>query len=412
MNYEEAKQFDILEYPNLLLNPHPAIQIPFEDLYKGLMEDVVLGRVNRQVKDELELFNYNSIYIFENGWSFFALMSRGLILCPSQKKIVALPFPKFFNLHEMGYVVPKTGFQTSDKYDGSLGILYYWNNDWHVATRGSFESDQAIWANEYLHNKIDYNRLRDDITYLTEIIYPENRIVINYDFEGLVLLSAYNCVLGVEYPWSAYNFLSNAGFKLPKQYSYDNVDDLVKICETLPHDEEGFVVQFENGFRVKIKGIEYVRIHKLMSNVTPINIWRCMINGDDIYTLKASLPEEFRLDIENITDIFDEKLHNVMFQIKIEHEKTKHLNDKELGLYIKEARAHNYKGFDITALGSKFLFLVRKKDLFKAVYSGDAGLRKKVFNLFNPKGNVLEGYVPGTFVKNFTQMENVNSPES
>jgi len=98
--------------------------------------------------------------------------------------------------------------------------------------------------------------------------------------------------------------------------------------------------------------------------------------------------------------------------LREEYEKTKHLTDKELGLYIKESCSKNYKGSDITPLGAQFLFLARKKDLFYEVYKGGTGLRKKVFNLFNPKANVLEGYSPGTFVKNFVQMESKNSPEN
>ena len=68
---------------------------------------------------------------------------------------------------------------------------------WILATRGSFTSPQAIKGRELLE-KYDYNRLAKDYTYLFEIIYPENRIVCNYDFEDLILLGMIHTKTGDE----------------------------------------------------------------------------------------------------------------------------------------------------------------------------------------------------------------------
>ncbi|HRF99146.1 MAG TPA: hypothetical protein PLZ51_28235, partial [Aggregatilineales bacterium] len=66
------------------------------------------------------------------------------------------------------------------KMDGSLGILYRWQGAYYIATRGNFDSDQAIWATIFLRTHYDLHNLADEYTLLFEIIYPDNRIVVNY----------------------------------------------------------------------------------------------------------------------------------------------------------------------------------------------------------------------------------------
>lgn len=55
----------------------------------------------------------------------------------------------------------------------SLGILFNYNNEWIISTRGSFESEQAIHATEILNTKYKdvIPNLNKELTYLFEIIY-------------------------------------------------------------------------------------------------------------------------------------------------------------------------------------------------------------------------------------------------
>jgi hypothetical protein len=75
--------------------------------------------------------------------------------------------------------------------DGSLGILFYYRGEWVVTTRGSFTSDQAIRAKKILDEKYNLDLFNWKHTYLFEIIYPENRIVVRYDYEDLIFISAF-----------------------------------------------------------------------------------------------------------------------------------------------------------------------------------------------------------------------------
>lgn len=82
---------------------HPARLYGFDQLIDGLKEahakKMVLESSNR---DGLLLYVYSSKCVYDQLWDDFTLLARGLILDPQVRKVVATPFPKFFNLGEAG----------------------------------------------------------------------------------------------------------------------------------------------------------------------------------------------------------------------------------------------------------------------------------------------------------------------
>jgi len=138
----------------------------------------------------LTLYTYTEHAQFEGVWNDATRKSRGLVVEDSGK-IVAFCMPKFFNYSEhvngKSYAGPlpvTEDFQIFEKLDGSMGTCFFYDGEWHVATKGSFHSDQAIWATQFLRDKVasdtpGYLPLKD-YTYVCEIIYPENRIVVDY----------------------------------------------------------------------------------------------------------------------------------------------------------------------------------------------------------------------------------------
>ena len=117
----------------------------------------------------------------------------------------------------------------------------------------------------------------DGCTYVFEIIYPDNQIVVDYrGYEGLVLLSMFSNNGCYEFPPKVVdNEAATLGVRRPKTYDFEKVSEVVQAAKHLPKDDEGFVVQFQSGTRVKIKGDEYCRIHKLLAHHSPIAVWEC-----------------------------------------------------------------------------------------------------------------------------------------
>lgn len=139
-----------------------------ELLIKMLNEGYVM--VQKHPNTDLSIYNYTRKCQYEANWNEVTLLTRGLIL-DGNMNIIARPFGKFKNWEEYKpEEIPNLPFEVFDKMDGSFGILFHFNNEWIIASRGSFMSDQAIKATEMLKN-YDISNLNKEYTYLFEIIY-------------------------------------------------------------------------------------------------------------------------------------------------------------------------------------------------------------------------------------------------
>lgn len=121
----------------------------------------------------------------------------------------------------------------------------------------------------------------------------ENRIVVDYgEFEGLVLLGARNTEYGTDITYDALKSLEPE-LNLVKRYDgYSDFDQLKSM--NIPN-EEGFVIKFSNGSRMKIKFEEYLRLHRIMTNVSTKSIWE-FLSSDNTTSLEELLngvPDEF-----------------------------------------------------------------------------------------------------------------------
>lgn len=235
----------------------------------------------------LTIWNYSQQTQYEGMWDEITLVCRGLVT-DDKGTVVARPFKKFFNIEEEKHS-PTKEFEVYENMDGSLGILFNYNKEWIWATRGSFTSEQAIKAKEIFEKEHSYDDLNDRYTYLFEIIYPENRIVVNYGKEEkLVLLGKINTTSGQEVGITKYE-LKNINIV----NKYYNVNDCTKLKKAILPGNKGFVVKFSNGDRCKIKGEEYIRLHRVMTNLSTISIWEALRNDEDIYELLKDVPDEF-----------------------------------------------------------------------------------------------------------------------
>jgi RNA ligase len=240
----------------------------------------------------IAIYNYSREVQYEGKWDDITKMCRGLVL-DGDGNVIAKSFNKFFNMEEhSSNEIPNESFEVFEKMDGSLGILFWYEGNWVFATKGSFNSDQAKKGIEML-SKYDVNPLPKGYTILFEVIYPENRIVCDYgDNESLVVLSMISNANGVELDYSSLKQICDvSGFPLVKRY--DGIDDYKTLKSIINNNQEGFVVRFKSGFRMKIKGEEYVRLHRILTGFSNINIWEILKDGKDLNEFLEKVPDEF-----------------------------------------------------------------------------------------------------------------------
>jgi RNA ligase len=244
-------------------------------------------------------------------------MCRGLVT-NSKGEIVARPFKKFFNYEEHKQEdIPNENYVVYEKMDGSLGILFNYEGEWILATRGSFTSPQAIKGKEILDKKYDVSSLRKDNTYLFEIIYPQNRIVVDYgNEEKLVVIGAFHTESGMEIPDSSLFWTQDSGFEVVTTYkTWGEGYDLLK--EEISKHKEGYVIRFKNGFRMKIKGEEYKRLHKILTNISNRDIFEYVKEEKPLDEILDKVPDEFYNWVKETKHHFEQQFKTIDLEYRL-----------------------------------------------------------------------------------------------
>lgn len=277
--------------------------------------------------EPLAIYNYTERTQYERVWNDATRNCRGLIVHTVTGEIVARPFPKFFNYGEIGdedKALMTGPIHVTDKLDGSLGITY-WEPEaqrWAVATRGSFTSDQARWATERLRSELRAQGVGaidgpTTQTALVEIIYPANRIVVDYGgAEKLPLLAIIDHETGR-------NILPDLQAVDGKHINWPDgiVDDfpfdsmMEVLAQPARPNAEGFVIHFLfSDLRVKVKYDEYVRLHRLVTGVTERSIWELLATGKTLDELLLHVPDEFYAWVTEVADRLKAQVARLMFE--------------------------------------------------------------------------------------------------
>lgn len=277
-------------------------QVDLKEL--SLLADEGLLSTQQHPTDSLLIHNYTARCQYARAWTPTLLQCRGLIT-DREGNVVARPFPKFFNLSEHdpptvpnGFVPPpinwQQGFTCTRKVDGSLGVLYPSSDGPQIATRDSFKSEQAARANQMLA-ALDVDAVPVGVTVLFEIIYPENRIVVDYGGrECLVFLEAIETASGTFLSLEAQQEIAEAiGCEHVEHFPFMTPEAIQQLSGMDRTNDEGIVVRFDDGTRVKVKYAEYVRLHKLLTGINARSVWEILKDGRSVDELLDHVPDEF-----------------------------------------------------------------------------------------------------------------------
>ncbi len=272
-----------------------------------LAADIEGGFIARRTHPSLPLaiMNYTAAAQYDNHWTAATTRCRGLIYNLETNVVVARPFEKFFNF-EPGMPLPEGNPEIWEKLDGSLITIYLTAAGISFASRGSFVSDQAKFAADWWKT----NRTDADIpvdldrfTYVFEAIgapqdmggFKSNRIVVRYDYEGLVPLAKIRITDGYETPPEAWMpSFRDRGFPMPARQSR-TLEECLKLDQP---NEEGYVAVWrkEDGpsFRLKLKFLSYVRLHRLITGCREWDVWDHHFRGESLAPLYTDTPPEFQ----------------------------------------------------------------------------------------------------------------------
>lgn len=336
------------------------------DLLRKMID---LGYVNVSKHDFVDLYilNYSKSCALDQIWNDVTEKCRGLIV-DAVGNIRSFPFRKFYNYEEIQdkSIIPNLPFKVYEKMDGSLGISYWIDNTMFLATRGSFNSDQAKIGTAILHSKgwDVLNQLDKNLTYLFEIIIQEDPKVVNYgELEEIILLAVIDTNTGKELNIDDFNHLFRPVSEYRDVKEWRNLRN--RIDGT---NREGFVIKFENGFRLKLKYQEYFKLHYLLNGLTDNTIFDMLCNNqlDDLQVIIDKLPEPQKVKIEYIINQYIASFNVIKMQC-VDDFRSDFETRKDAAEYFKTCKYPSVlfamlNGEDVTRYIWKIIAKTRKND--------------------------------------------------
>lgn len=261
------------------------------------------GFVRTVEQGDLILFNYTNEAQWAANWTWLETIGRGLIYDRAKREWAALPLPKFFNWGEGNRFDYTPVEYVTQKVDGWIGILYRDGNSaakYRIASRGSFTSDGAEVSNDIIagHASAMAQHLPDNITFVFEIISPETRIVVDYGGAcKLVVIAAYDRINMRELRYSELcKYAALCDFEVVQLHEdLMYVEQVEAYVAGLNSQDEGCVIRFESGNRFKFKSLEYLALHRLVSNFSAKVVVDLFFDGktDDLQALPLHLRQPF-----------------------------------------------------------------------------------------------------------------------
>jgi RNA ligase len=283
----------------------------FSEAELAAQVEALMVKATPHPSGRLTLYNYTKRAPYSPElWNHVTDKCRGLIV-DEAGEVVARPFEKFWNLNDANHPetlmenLPASAPVLTRKMDGSLGIGYLFEGKWSVATRGSFTSEQAVWASAWLaaNSRCEWPQ---GWTPLFEIVYPENQIVVRYGFEGLVLLAMVKIETGEE---ASYAELVEHGERNGVAVVERFDRPLAEAVAEDVRNEEGYVAAWTRPgttpLRCKIKYSNYVRLHRLLTGTNAVTVWEMLRDHLDVAELTTDVPDEFRAWINAMLERFE-----------------------------------------------------------------------------------------------------------
>lgn len=250
---------------------------------------------------------------------------RGIILDESKNwAVVSFPYKKFFN-HGEGHAAPVdwATARVFEKVDGSLMTLYWYDNQWQVASSGSPDAGGEVYGTNIsfkdlfwkVWNELGYKLPSVDQNhncFMFELCTPYNKIVVQHTKNRIVFHGMRNVETFAEYEVIKTSF---SNWELVKSYPLGSIEDILKTLENIPPTEgEGYVVCDANFNRIKVKTPQYVALHHMrdgMGSRRMLELVRSneseefLIHFPEFKSMHAQVKEKYNALVEQLQSEWD-----------------------------------------------------------------------------------------------------------
>lgn len=225
--------------------------------------------------------------------------ARGVILdSGDQWRVVARPFKKFFNHGEvLAEELDWLSVTVQEKLDGSLMIMYWYDNKWQIASSGTPDAsgfvgdttttfEELFWSTWYRQRFEMPSKLHANYTLMFELTSPFNPIVVRHNEAKLHLIGIRSAWTGNEMPVGAMPALNPV-----RQFPLHTIDQVLATLDKMdPYAQEGYVAVDKRFHRRKVKCPKYVALHHLKSSFSMRKIVELVMRGEGP-EIMAAFPE-------------------------------------------------------------------------------------------------------------------------
>ena len=315
-----------------------------------------------------------------DAWDGILRSSRGIVFHRYSGDLVINPYSKFFNIDEreecsVEKVAERaknaTVVEYTEKLDGSMINGRWYNGKLVLASSNNVDRNVSIQLDEAYKiispNIIEAMQKYHNLTFIFELISPIDPHVVRYDsVRELVLIGIKSTNSEYTFPYKRVREIAKE-FRIPHAAIYKyTLDDILKMRDDKKAFEaEGFVANFD-GYRVKIKYDDYMKLHNAITNLTPNKIIKAIADEElkDIL-LACRGREDFVCEVADKVSRYVDQLDR---EVKEEYDWTL----KELGKDCERKAFMIYIGKMIPAPLRKYLIM-----LYDGVYDKSYLLKMK-----------------------------------
>lgn len=280
---------------------------------------------------------------------------RGLIF-DKHGNLISRPFQKFFNVNEreetqtqhIDFTKPH---RILEKLDGSMIRPLRIGNDWRLGTKMGI-TDVAMQAEAYIADKPHFVKFFDfceklgenGVTPIFEWLSRQQRIVIDYQVDELVLLAVRDNLTGEYYVYEMLEKISREfDIGIVRQFP-GNMQSMQELIDYTRNQEgiEGFIVKFDDGMMVKIKGDWYVQIHKAKDQIGREKNLIAMLLDNNVDDVKPFLLQDDLDRLDKFEHEFFAGIHNTVHELVEAYNENHRSNRGEFARLIHETLPSNW----------------------------------------------------------------------
>lgn len=357
-----------------------------DELYLSMFESIQTSQNGELVLvrygEYSDVFGGESEIVYGEFWDRFDNFyreCRSIVINVVSDEIAILPFNKFFNINELDEtnidvvkerMLNAKSIEITDKLDGSMQCARFYNNKIIMSGSKSLSvNDSWRLADGYKmlttnENYVQMLTENPDLTFIFEYLSYEDSHVVIYseDDYGLHLIGVRNTITGELYSYNVMlDYAKKYNVKTTTLFVDKTLDEIMDSLDDYKSNEkEGFVLNIDN-FMVKIKYNDYVAMHKILSQISSINLIIKAI-GDGIFDdFISKIPTSYRQRVLDVAKKIFKYISLINADIEKYYNQTIELEFVEKMKYIQQNAPKSLQGMIINKVKGNEINVIKRK---------------------------------------------------